>query len=325
MKTEFDNRKSKIQSKIRNRKYGRLAKVTNLRLKRRKEKRYQLHKRVVAIIFALSVIAIVVVMWSRHRDKERTIQAQNEMSEAVSEIRENETKEPMELPVAGIERVFQDIFKNAQERSTTAEMLLEYQSLYEQNSDMIGWLKIEGTVIDYPVMQTMEDEDYYLEYDFDKEPNSNGSLIMDTDSVVGSGTKADSYYNGTATSTNLIIHGHTMKSGLMFGGLKQYAEESYGMDHSMIYFDSLYERREYQLIAVFYSQVYMNTDDVFKYYKFFQADTQEEFDDWYDNIKTMSLYDTGVEAAFGDEFLTLSCCYYQVEDGRFVVVAKRIK
>ena len=82
---------------------------------------------------------------------------------------------------------------------------------------------------------------------------------------------------------------------------------------------------EYELIAVFYSQVYMSTDDVFKYYNFFQADTQEEFDDWYENIKAMSLYDAGVTAEYGDEFITLSCCSYQVEDGRFVVVGKRIK
>ena len=61
------------------------------------------------------------------------------------------------------------------------------------------------------------------------------------------------------------------------------------------------------------------------YYQFFQADTQDEFDDWYDNIKAMSLYDTGVTAEYGDEFITLSCCAYQVEDGRFVVVGKRIK
>ena len=93
----------------------------------------------------------------------------------------------------------------------------------------------------------------------------------------------------------------------------------------MICFDSLYEKREYELISVFYSQVYRKKDEVFKYYQFFQADTREEFDDWYKNIKKISLYDTGVSAEFGDEFITLSCCAYPSEDKRFVVVAKRIK
>ena len=324
MKTESDNHKSKCRENEKNLQNRRVAKVTCLRHKRRSERRYMFCTRIAAVIFTMSVIAIVIVMWCRHKDNERTLQTQNEMSKEISEIRANETKKLYELPVAGIERVFRDILRNAEKLSAPAEILPEYQPLYEQNPDMIGWLKIEDTVIDYPVMQTMEDEDYYLDYDFNREPNNNGCLIMDTDSTVGTDPKDNEYYNGSKPSTNLIIHGHTMKSGLMFGGLKQYTDETYGKNHSIICFDSLYEQREYQLIAVFYSQVFNNTDKVFKYYNFFQADTQEEFDDWYENIKAMSLYDTGVTAEYGDEFITLSCCSYQVEGGRFVVVGKRI-
>ena len=81
----------------------------------------------------------------------------------------------------------------------------------------------------------------------------------------------------------------------------------------------------YEIIAVFCSQVYRKTDQVFKFYKFFQADTQEEFDDFYNNIKQLSQYDTGVTAEFGDHFLTLSTCVYHVEQGRFVVVAKEVE
>lgn len=173
-------------------------------------------------------------------------------------------------------------------------------------------------------MQCAEDENYYLSHDFYEEENKNGCLVLDNDSNAGIGTTEQEYTNGSVPSTNLIIHGHTMKSGQMFGGLKLYQDREYGMSHNIICFDSLYEKREYELIAVFYSQVYYQSEDVFKYYKFFQADTQEEFDDWYNNIKEMSLYDTGVTAEYGDEFITLSCCAYHVEDGRFVVVGKRI-
>ena len=232
------------------------------------------------------------------------------------------------LPVAGIAAFFTDIYKDIpteKECNKAPDILPKYKELYELNSDLIGWLTIDGTVIDYPVMQTMEDECYYLGLDFYGEPNQNGCLILDTDSAAGTGTKACDYANGTAPATNLIIHGHTMKSGEMFGNLHLYADAEYGAGHRIIRFDSLYEEREYELIAVFYSQVYYESDNVFKYYKFFQADTQEEFDDWYENIKAMSLYDTGVTAQFGDEFLTLSCCSYHVEDGRFVVVGKRTK
>lgn len=212
-----------------------------------------------------------------------------------------------------------------EEAQEAPQMLPQYASLYESNSDMVGWLKIEDTVIDYPVMQTPENEDYYLEYDFYKEKNKNGCLILDTDSTAGDGTLAQEYEDGSAPSDNLIIHGHTMKSGAMFGGLKKYAEEDYGMAHKTIRFDTLYEEREYELISAFYSQVYNKQDDVFKYYQFFNADNKEQFDNWYDNIKALSLYDTGVTAEYGDEFITLSCCAYHIEDGRFVVVGKRIK
>ena len=326
MKTESNNTKRKIHFKRMAQNNGRVARATRLRSRRRKQKRYQLYIRISALIFIMCVIVIVVIMWTRYRDKERTIAVQNEITESINEVRASKKgSETYEMPSAGVEKYFQNILENALELSTPAEILPEYKQLYEQNTDIIGYLKIADTIIDYPVMQTMEDEDYYLDYDFNRELNNNGCLIMDTDSNVGTGTNVNGYYNGTKPSTNLIIHGHTMKSGLMFGGLKQYADETYGKNHSVICFDSLYEQREYQLIAVFYSQVFNNTDEVFKYYNFFQANTQEEFDDWYNNIKKMSLYDTGISAEFGDEFITLSCCSYQVEDGRFVVVGKRIK
>ncbi len=238
-----------------------------------------------------------------------------------------ERKEEFRFPLAGVAMFFDAIDFDKELPILEAKIMPEYQSFYEENTDLIGWLKIADTVIDYPVMQTLTDESYYLNKDFHKEENVNGSLILDTDSKVGIGLKDNNYseMGGAPPSTNLIIHGHTMKSGLMFGGLKKYAEESYGKEHSTICFDSLYEKREYKVIAAFYSQVYMSSDDVFKYYKFFQADSKDQFDDWYENIKEMSLYDTGVIAEYGDTFITLSCCSYQVEDGRFVVVGKRIK
>ena len=204
-------------------------------------------------------------------------------------------------------------------------MLPEYAVLYEENPDIIGWLSISGTNINYPVMQTPEDEQYYLRRDFYGEKNQNGCLFLDTDSSAGIGTAGTSYVGGIKPSTNLIVYGHTMKSGLMFGKLNLYEDEDYGIEHCIICFDSLYEKREYELIAVFRSQVYKKSDKVFKFYQFFQADTEDEFQTWYHNIKGLSLYDTGVTAQFGDEFITLTCCAYHVEDGRFVVVGKRIK
>ena len=266
--------------------------------------------------FGVSTVCFVKSWFSREYDERRLEEQQIILREDMqSAIKVKETIPPDNTPEPE-----KDVFAE----EVQLVMLPEYEILYAQNEDFVGWLRIEDTVIDYPVMQCIEDENYYLSRDFYGEENSNGCLILDNDSTAGVGTREQEYANGSVPSTNLIIHGHTMKSGQMFGNLKLYQDKEYGMAHKIICFDSLYEKREYELIAVFYSQVYYQSDDVFKYYQFFQADTQEEFDDWYNNITNMSLYDTGVVAEFGDEFITLSCCAYHVEDGRFVVVAKRI-
>lgn len=190
-------------------------------------------------------------------------------------------------------------------------ILSQYAGLYAQNDDLAGWLSIENTVIDYPVMQCGDDE-YYLHHDFYGNDSKYGCLY-----VRG---KAD-----LADGTNVIVYGHNMKDGSMFGDLDLYQSADFCREHSTISFDTLYEQRTYEVIAAFRSQVYDVDEDVFKYYQFYEAHTQEEFDDFYQNIKELSLYDTGVTAQFGDTFLTLSTCAYHVADGRFVVVAKRVR
>ena len=192
------------------------------------------------------------------------------------------------------------------------DVLDEYKTLYEKNKKLIGWLKIDDTIIDYPVMQT-GDNSYYLEHNFNQEYDKNGSLFLD--------------YNCSIypRSTNLIIYGHHMKSGQMFGQLQKYAKESYGEKHSIITFDSIYEKATYQVMYVFRSQVYNEDDLVFKYYQFIDANSQKEFDSYMNEMAEMSLYDTGVTASYGDSLLTLSTCDNSQTDGRFVVVAKRIK
>lgn len=200
------------------------------------------------------------------------------------------------------------------------------EEVYSLNNDTIGWIKIDGMVIDYPVMQTPFDEQYYLNRDFDGNYSAYGCILADTDSCVGTGTKANDYNDGTRPSTNIILHGHNMKNGTMFGDLDKFRDKNFTKEHPIIKFSSLYEDREYEIISVFLSQVYMKSQtDVFKYYQFFEAENEEAFDDFYNNIKALQLYDTGVTADYGDEFITLSVCAYHVDNGRLVVVGKRIK
>lgn len=274
------------------------------------------------LVIAFCVVILLLCFYSHYLINQQTKVSMIQMAQWQSSIEEEYgSSETEEVSDEASEEV-----SEAQNAEAALPVMLEKcAELYAKNKDFVGWLSIADTKIDYPVMQTPGNESFYLDKDFDKKEDANGCLIMDTDSQVGDGTASAGYIIGKEPSDNLIIHGHTMKNGDMFGDLSLYADETYGKEHSVIRFDSLYESREYEVIAVFESEVFAKTDEVFKYYKFFEAETQEAFDDWYDNIKKMSLYDTGVTAEFGDEFITLSCCAYHTENGRFVVVGKRIR
>ncbi len=192
------------------------------------------------------------------------------------------------------------------------ELLPEYAELYQLNKKLIGWVKIDDTVIDYPVMQTVNNE-YYLSYGFDQEKDSNGSIFLDYRCDIVNG------------NTNYILYGHNMISGKMFGSLKKYANESYYRDHGKITFDTIYEKGTYEVAYVFESQVYNEEDIIFKYYEFIDAISKKEFQSNIAEMEALSLYDTGVEVSYGDELLTLSTCEGTQQNKRFVVVAKRVK
>lgn len=191
-------------------------------------------------------------------------------------------------------------------------MLAEFRELYERNPDIVGWLKMDGTRIEYPVMQNPQDAEFYLKHDFDKKENQSGLPFLD----------AHSGANGTDIS---LIHGHHMKSGWMFKDLMKYKKESFYREHKTFQFSTLYEKEEYEIVAVILSQVYRKSDDVFKYYQIEHVNTPDEFDAYVQSIKQLALYDTGVTAQYGDKLVVLSTCEYSVENGRLAVVARKVK
>lgn len=198
------------------------------------------------------------------------------------------------------------------EEDVDLEVLEEYQTLYNKNRSLIGWLKIDDTNIDYPVMQTVNNE-YYLDHNYNQEYDRNGSLFLDKDCDV------------VHRNTNLIIYGHHMKSGKMFGNLNKYSSEDYCKKHPTIQFDTIYEKGTYEVMYVFRSRIYNEDEIVFKYYQFLDAASEQEFNSNMQAMAELSLYDTGVTAGYGDELLTLSTCDNAEADGRFVVVAKKIQ
>jgi len=186
--------------------------------------------------------------------------------------------------------------------------LPQYEALWQQNRDFAGWLRIEGTAIDYPVMHTPEEPERYLRKAFDGSYAVSGSLFLD----------------GACTpdGPHALIYGHEMKNGTMFGSLSDYASADYAKEHPLIQFDTLTEQGSYQVVAAFYSRIYTDQDqDVFRYYQYADLSDPADFEDYVQRVKAEALYDCGVEVQAGDRLLTLSTCSSHTENGRFVVVA----
>lgn len=261
----------------------------------------------ILIILAVACLVLFVNMTFFKEGPEDAVVVTHEALPSSEEVEEDMEVEV--LPEASEEEIVEEPVVEA----TPAPIENPYKEYFLQNSDMAGWLLIPGTNVDYPVMWTPRDEEYYLYRGFNKQKDLNGCLILDTDSCVD------------PITTNLIIHGHKMKNGDMFGKLFDYEDPAYCEDHKEMYLYTEDRLRKYEVISVFYSQVYKKSDTVFKFYKFFQAHSKEEFENFYNNIKKMSLYDTKVTAEYGDRFITLSTCSYHVENGRFVVVAKEVE
>lgn len=195
---------------------------------------------------------------------------------------------------------------------TEPEVLDDYKTLLNMNKDLIGWLKIADINIDYPVMQT-NDNTYYLDHNFDEKYDKNGCLFLDYQCDV------------INRNTNLIIYGHNMQSGKMFGSLSKYSSEEYYKEHPKFEFDTIYEKGAYEIVYVFRSKIYNEDAVVFKYYQFIDVQSEKEFDSNMAEMAKISLYDTGITPKYGDELLTLSTCDYQENNGRFVIVARKIK
>ena len=191
--------------------------------------------------------------------------------------------------------------------------MLQLQELKKENNDIVAWLEIPDTKINYPVLQTIDNE-YYLTHTYKKENSKDGSIFLDKD------------YDWNIPSSNLLIYGHNNKNGNMFQELLKYEDESYYKEHPTIQFTTVDEDSTYEIIAVFKSRVYYkNEQNVFRYYFFINAENEEEYNYYVEESKKASLYDTGKTAEYGDQLLTLSTCEYSQEDGRFVIVAKKIE
>lgn len=259
------------------------------------------------VVFAAVFVTSGIILLRHYLSIRENQETYGQLAQMVEQARPEptqETKEPEELPQ-------EESTAPPQVEEEPKEILPEYAQLYEINSDFVGWLRIDGTNINYPVMQTPDEPDYYLYRDFYKNSSKGGCLYAQAECDINT------------PSDNITIYGHNTRGGaIMFHALNGYAKKSFWEAHRYIQFDTLTEHHTYEIIAVFKTSA--NISQGFPYHKFINASTEADFDAFVEKCKNLAFYDTGVTAEFGDKLITLSTCEYTLSNGRLVVVAKRI-
>lgn len=253
------------------------------------------------IAFAVSAFLVGNYIVESKNQKDRNDQLANMVSQAQTTP---STKQPETKPAPTTEETTQ-----ATTEPTELSIKKEYQEVYDTNNDMVGWLQIENTKINYPVMQTPSNANYYIDHDFDKNSSKHGAIYAWGDADVNE------------PSDNITIFGHNMADGSMFAALGAYTSKTAWENNSMIFFNTLYEYHTYKIFAVFKTSA--NVGEGFSYHKFVDG-TKEEFDSFVKTCKDLSFYDTGITPVYGDKLICLSTCEYTLDNGRLVVAAVRI-
>ena len=265
--------------------------------KERNDEEKQKHKKVVKYII-ISILSLIIVaglvyicidLYIGHKEKQEYDSLANYMQDNENTEEQEEEEKPQEK----------------------TEKMLKLEELHNENEDIVAWIEIPNTNVNYPILQG-KDNSYYLNHNYKKQYSASGSIFLDKD------------VDMELPSSNFLMYGHRNKRGTMFEDLYKYKEESFYNEHKTINFTTLKEDVEYEILAVFKSRVYyVDEKNVFRYYFFTNAENEEEYADYVSNAKKVSLYDTGVNAEYGEQLITLSTCEYSQEDGRFVVVAKK--
>ena len=249
------------------------------------------------IAFAVSAFMVGKYVIEGKKSEDRFADLANQASAAATEATETEPAEEETKPEETTE-------------ATEPKMIAGYEEIYNQNNDLVGWIKLEGTKLNYPVMQSPEDPNFYLYRDFDKKDSTRGSVYAWGEADI------------EEPSDNITIFGHNMADGSMFNCLGAYTSKHAWENNPLIMFDTLYEYHTYKIFAVFKTSA--NVGQGFSYHKFVDADNEEEFNDFVAKCKELSFYDTGITPVYGDKLIALSTCEYTLDNGRLVVCAVRI-
>ncbi|WP_438785605.1 class B sortase [Enterococcus sp. DIV0421] len=253
---------------------------------------------ILIVVFLFSAYKIIHIKMTEHKENNQFEELRQKIETAKRENKKKQEKND-------------DLNKDTKTKSLYTKDIDDntgYEILAEENKDYIGWLTIPDTSIDYPVMSTPDNPNYYLRRNFKKEYSLNGTPY------IGEGIGPD--------KKCFIIYGHHMKNGSMFGTLEKYEEVGYKDSHPFIYFNIIGESRKYEVIGAFRVDL---ENPHFDYYDYYGDLSEESFDDYISKLSEITLYGEVKDIRYGEQVLMLSTCSYFVEEGRFIVVAKRVR
>lgn len=258
-----------------------------------------------AIVLLVLVFAVSAVLVGNYIVESRE---QAEKNAALSALKDS-VKETAPQTTDPVETTPEGTFSEAEFRDENG-MLMEYSEIYAKNNDLVGWIRIDGTKLDYPVMQTPDRPNYYIDHDFDGKDSAWGAIYAREECDI------------FEPSDNITLYGHNMRDGSMFAPLNDYVYKETWENNPLIFFDTLYEYHVYKIFAVFKTEATIGRG--FKYHNVIDAGSKEEFDQFIATAKDLAFYDTGITPQYGDKVICLSTCEYTLNNGRLVMAAVRI-
>ncbi|MCH5268732.1 MAG: class B sortase [Lachnospiraceae bacterium] len=255
---------------------------------------YRLLMALLVFVFIASLVQIINLVQTQKKEESAFDELQSMIEQPSGQTQEKGDKSG-------------DKSEKKSKKKESQEIIPDYEKLYNKNKDFIGWIAVDGTNIDYPVMYTPNNEEYYLHRSFNKKYSYSGVPFL------GYGSDLD--------GSNIIVYGHHMKNGTMFADLVNFQKESYRKKHAKIIFDTMDERRIYEVVAAFPTTVAEN--EPFRYYEYTGKLSEKGWKNYLYNVhekdETMPQ-----DIPYGGELITLSTCAYHTKDGRFVVVGKLV-
>lgn len=259
-------------------------------MKKRKNKIKYFLSLIINIISIITIIVVLFYLWHWYQDNKKT---------------ENIVKDILQSNEISYENITLD-----DESNTNVNILnIDFNKLIENNSDTIGWIQISGTDINYPVVQT-KNNDFYLTHSFDKKYNKAGWIFADYRNEDLKNNELDK---------NIIIYGHNRQNNSMFGTLSNVLKQEWRKDINNTYIN--FSTVDRKMIWQVFSTYTIESED---YYISTEFSSDEQYSNFLKTIKNRSIYNFNVELSTEDNILTLSTCT-NIGEGRTVVHAKLIK